>query len=106
MVAFQIFHAANCRSETQSVFRMNPFSNRFLFVGIIGSLALHIGAIYFPPTQSLLRLEPLTLTTWLRITMISCSIIAVVELHKLVRRPRPSTKSRELFYRRSEVKDV
>ncbi len=106
LVVFQVFHATNCRSETQSVFRMNPFTNWILFVGLIGSLAVHIGAMYFSPTQSLLRLEPLTLTTWLRIAMISCSIIAVVELHKLIRRPHSLTNSQSSFYHRSEVKDV
>ncbi len=40
-------------------------------------------------TQSLLRLEPLSLETWARIVVIALSVIFVVELHKLARRSHP-----------------
>ena len=53
------------------------------------SALLHVGAMYFPPTQQLLRLQPLTLDTWLRIALVSVSILAAVELHKLLRRGPP-----------------
>lgn len=86
LVMFQIFHVFNSRSENQSVFRKNPFSNRFLFIGTLLSVAIHIGAMYFEPTKFLLRVEPLSLETWVRLILIALSIIVVVELHKLFRR--------------------
>jgi len=88
LVMFQVFHVFNCRSEGQSVFSMNPFSNRFLFVGTLLSFAIHLGAMYFAPTQFLLRIEPLTLLTWGRLALIALSVIVVVEVDKLVRRRR------------------
>jgi cation-transporting ATPase F len=88
LVVFQLFHVFNCRSEEQSVFSMNPFSNRFLLVGTLLSFAIHLGAMYFAPTQFLLRVEPLTLLTWGRLTLIALSVIVVVEVDKLVRRRR------------------
>ncbi|HSM66832.1 MAG TPA: cation transporting ATPase C-terminal domain-containing protein [Ilumatobacteraceae bacterium] len=47
----------NCRSEETSVFRTNLFRNKLLFAGVTISLAIHVGATYFPPTQNLLSLE-------------------------------------------------
>ncbi|MEJ2740142.1 MAG: cation transporting ATPase C-terminal domain-containing protein, partial [Dehalococcoidia bacterium] len=87
MVMFQIFHVFSCRSVQRSIFRKNPLSNRFLFIGVILSFAVHFGAMYFEPTQNLLRIQPLTLNTWLRILPIALSILAVVEIHKLLRHP-------------------
>jgi len=86
LVAFQIFHVFNCRSEDVSLFRKSPLSNKFLLIGTLLSLAIHIGAMYFPPTQFVLRLEPLTLETWSHLTMIAISVVVAVEIDKLIRR--------------------
>jgi cation-transporting ATPase F len=90
MVMFQAIHVGNARSEHLSAFRKSPFSNPFLFVGTIAALSVQAGALYFWPTQTLLDVEPLTLSEWLRIAAASVSIVLVVEMHKLVRRPRHS----------------
>jgi Ca2+-transporting ATPase len=95
MVMFQIFHIANCRSVQRSAFRKNPLANRFLFAGVVVSLAVHIGAMYFEPTQFLLRLEPLNLQTWFRLTLIALSVIVVVEIHKLLRKPSYAVQKRD-----------
>ncbi|MCP3915719.1 MAG: HAD-IC family P-type ATPase [bacterium] len=97
MVMFQVVHVGNCRSEERSAFSQSPFSNRFLLFGVSGSALLHVLALYLPPTQRLLGLEPLTSDTWLRIGAVSLSIVVVVELHKLVRallRRRTTTEVR------------
>jgi Ca2+-transporting ATPase len=95
LVMFQICHVFNSRSVQRSVFRKNPLSNKFLFVGTIVSFAIHFGAMYFGPTQTLLRLEPLTMTTWLRLIPIALSILAVVEVHKLFRHPSYRIRQRD-----------
>jgi Ca2+-transporting ATPase len=86
MVVFQIVHVGNCRSETLSIFRRSPVSNPFLLVGSVAALAVHVGAMYAPPTQALLNLEPLDLSSWLRIGIFALAVVVVVELHKRVRR--------------------
>ncbi|MGQ9688601.1 MAG: cation-translocating P-type ATPase [Desulfobaccales bacterium] len=86
MVFFQFFQAWNSRSEMQSVFRLNPLSNPFLFFGILASIGAHLAAIYLPAMQWLFRMEPILLTEWLRIILISVSVIILVEIDKLVRR--------------------
>jgi magnesium-transporting ATPase (P-type) len=95
LVVFQIFHVFNCRSVQRSIFRKNPLSNRFLFIGTLLSFAVHFAAMHFEPTQTLLRLQPLTSDTWLRLVLIALSILAVVEVHKLVRHPSYATRQRD-----------
>ncbi len=85
MVIFQALHVGNSRSETLSAFAKSPFSNRFLFVGTLGAVAIQVAALYLPFTQFALRLEPIAFRTWIEILAISLSVIAVVELHKAAR---------------------
>jgi magnesium-transporting ATPase (P-type) len=89
MVVFQALHAGNSRSETLSAFGKSPFSNRFLFVGTLGALAIHTAALYLPFTQYALSLEPISLRAWFEIFAVSLSVIAAVELHKLIRGRKP-----------------
>ena len=95
MVVFQIFQAGNSRSETESVFRRNPFSNKLLSFATVAALGLHAAALYLPPTQYVLRVEPIGLGTWLRIVVVATSILVAMELHKALRRsPRPGADRR------------
>ncbi|MCS7207798.1 MAG: HAD-IC family P-type ATPase [Dehalococcoidia bacterium] len=86
MVLFQNFNVGNSRSERLSAFALNPLRNPFLFVGTVGAVALHIGAMHFGPTQFVLGLQPLSLESWLRILPVAVSVVLVVEVHKLLRR--------------------
>jgi magnesium-transporting ATPase (P-type) len=91
MVVFQVFQAGNSRSETESVFRRNPFSNRFLFVATVAALGIHVAALYLPPTQYVLRVEPIGIDAWVRLLVIATSIIVAMELHKALRHRRGVT---------------
>jgi calcium-translocating P-type ATPase len=88
MVLFQAFHLGNARSERISVFRLNPFSNRFLFVAAAVALTIHASALYLSPTQYLLHVEPLTAMQWAVSAAVASSVIVAVELHKLWGRAR------------------
>jgi cation-transporting P-type ATPase F len=88
MVIFKMLHVGACRSETLSIFQKNVFSNPVLFIGTSVSLAVHLGAMYFGPTQFLLGLQPLTRETWLAIIIAAPSVLVLVELHKLLRSDR------------------
>jgi Ca2+-transporting ATPase len=85
MVVFQVFQAGNSRSETESVFRRSPWSNKLLFVATIAALAIHVAALYLPPTQYVLRVEPIGLGAWFRIVVVATSILVAMELHKALR---------------------
>lgn len=88
LVLFQVFHVGNSRSEWQSVFLRNPLSNPFLFFATVAAVGVHISALYAPPTQFVLRVEPIDAEAWLRIILVASTVILVSEVHKLVRNPR------------------
>ncbi len=88
MVLFQVFHVGNSRSTHLSVFQKSPRSNPFLLVATVAALSVHVAALYLPPTQYILRVEPVDLRVWVMMTAVAASVIVVVELHKLLRRER------------------
>lgn len=90
MVVFQAFQAGNARSEMRSIFHVPLLSNPFLFAGTAAALAVHIGALYFPLTQYVLRVEPIDLAAWVRIVAVATSVLIVSEAHKWLRRRRAS----------------
>lgn len=90
MVFFQFFQAWNSRSELQSVFRMNPLSNPFLFYSMLAAFFAQVAVIYTPGLQWVFRTEPLGLTEWLNIGLVSSTVILVVEIDKMIRRRKYS----------------
>lgn len=91
MVLFQFFQAWNSRSETQSIFRINPLSNPFLFYSMMAAFVAQIAVIYVPALQWIFRTESLTFMEWVKIAVIAITVIAAVEIDKLMRR-RASSK--------------
>jgi len=86
LAVFQWFNAWNCRSENKSIFRTNPFSNKFL-VGATGIvIGLQMLAVYNPFFQKVLRTVPLSVREWFVIIAVAFSIIVVEELRKALYR--------------------
>jgi Ca2+-transporting ATPase len=88
MVFFQFFQALNCRSETLSVFKMNPLDNPFLFVSMIAAFFAHLAVLYVPSLQYVFRTVPLSAPQWGFIALLSTTILIVVELDKFIRRKK------------------
>jgi Ca2+-transporting ATPase len=88
MVFFQFFQAYNSRSEVHSLFTMNPLGNPFLFFGTIAAFIVHLAAIYLPAMQWIFRLEPIGAMEWLRIGLVSVTVVIAVEIDKWLRRMR------------------
>jgi Ca2+-transporting ATPase len=87
MVVFQMFHLGNSRSEFLSVLAKSPFSNLFLFIATAVAMVVHLAALHLPPTQFVLRVEPLLDPgAWVRIVAVAASILVAVEIHKAIRR--------------------
>jgi cation-transporting P-type ATPase F len=104
MVVAQAYHVFNSRALYRSVFRTNPLTNRLLLGAQLTALAVHIGALYLPATQMILRVEPIDAASWLRIGVAGLAVIVVNEAHKwrqrrrdanAPRRPRPVTIASE-----------
>jgi Ca2+-transporting ATPase len=86
MVFFQFFQVWNSRSEQESILTMNPFTNMFLFFGLIGSLLAHIGVMYVPSAEWLFSFVPLSWFDWMFILVVASSVILLVEADKAIRR--------------------
>lgn len=86
MVFFQFFQAWNSRSEYQSIFKINPFSNSFLFFTMIAAFLAQLSVIYVPALQWVFRTEPIAMNEWLQILLISATVVLVVEIDKWLRR--------------------
>jgi Ca2+-transporting ATPase len=84
LAMFQWFNAWNCRSESKSIFAMNPFSNMYLIGATVLVVGLQILAVYNPLMQRILKTVPLELNEWLMIIPIALSVVAVEEIRKIV----------------------
>lgn len=85
MVLFENIHVFNCRSETRSVFRHNPFTNPILLFGTAIAQLIHIGAMYTPWVSEVLHIQPVSLQHWLELLLLALTVLVVVELHKAAR---------------------
>lgn len=92
MAVFQWFNTWNCRSEIKSIFRMNPFSNKFLVAATAMVIFLQLAALYTPFLQKILRTRPISFSEWLMIASIAFSVVLVEE-------------ARKFFYRRKMEKE-
>ncbi|QSG10536.1 Cation transport ATPase [Halapricum desulfuricans] len=82
MVVSMALFLGTCRSESRSVLEKSPVSNPLLFAGTLTALAVHLLAIHAPPTQLLLGVEPIAVDTWIRILVLSPTVLLVAEAHK------------------------
>jgi Ca2+-transporting ATPase len=90
MVFFQFFQAWNSRSEYQSIFRISPVSNPFLFYGMIAAILSQLAVVYVPFLQWVFQTEPITGIEWFGILLISMTVVGVVEVDKWWRRRKGS----------------
>jgi Ca2+-transporting ATPase len=86
LVATQLFHVLECRSETRSLLELNPFGNPLLLAAAAISAAAVALAVYFPPLQSVFATEALS-APQLRLSLAAgaaapvCSIAAMAFSH-------------------------
>lgn len=83
LAALQWFNAWNCRSEKESVFSSNIFSNKFLLSATLLVVTLQMFIIYNPFMQSIFKTTALSGVEWLLIVIIASSILWVEEIRKL-----------------------
>ncbi len=88
LAVFQWFNAWNVRSETESVFTMNPFSNLFLVGATLIVVVLQVLAVYTSFLQGVLHTVPISLSEWALIVGVAFSIVIVEEVRKIFARQR------------------
>jgi Ca2+-transporting ATPase len=67
----QLFHALNCRSMTQSVFKLGLFTNKKLILANAVSFFLQVAVVYLPFLQKIFKTENLTAFDWAMVIAIS-----------------------------------
>ncbi len=84
-VVAMALHAYNARSERRSIVATDPRTNPLLLGAVLGALTIHVAALHWAPTQTLLRIAPVGLDAWARMLLVAGAVVGVSELHKRLR---------------------
>jgi len=84
MVLFENIHIGNCRSEIQSALSLSPLHSPYLLAGAICAFLVHLTAMHVPFLQSILRTEPVSLTTWVTMIGLALTVFIAIEIHKWI----------------------
>ena len=79
----QMLHMLNVKSHT-SIFKSNPFTNKWFIVAIVVGIALTLFIALVPPIATAFNLVSLNLTQWLIVIGASIMILPIVEVVKFV----------------------
>lgn len=82
MVLFENVHVGNCRSETKSALVLSPLKSPILLIGVISAFLIHLGAMYLPLGQKILKTEPVGVDTWVLLLGLALTIFITIEIHK------------------------
>lgn len=85
-VLMQNFHAFNCRSEYESVFKVPLSRNYMLAFGVAAATGLHILAMHIPIMQRILQVAPIRFGEWLIPIAMASVMLVAMEIFKFVRR--------------------
>jgi magnesium-transporting ATPase (P-type) len=86
VVMVELFYLFNCRSLTQSMFKIGVLSNPWLFVGAIGMIFLQLLFTYAPFMNRLFSTAPVGLKDWGLIVAVGLAGYVIIELEKWLRR--------------------
>jgi magnesium-transporting ATPase (P-type) len=93
LVMFEIFYLFNSRYITASVFsRVGLTGNRYVLIAIGALIIFQLGFTYLAPIQSLFGTAAIDFSIWLRILLVSSSVLFLVELEKYFVRRRVCDK--------------
>jgi magnesium-transporting ATPase (P-type) len=85
LVMFEIFYLFNSRYIIDSVFNWSGFTgNRYVLMAIALLIVFQLGFTYLAPMQTLFGTAAIDLDMWLRIVLISSSVLFLVEMEKYV----------------------
>ncbi|MFC1774255.1 cation-transporting P-type ATPase [Pseudomonadota bacterium] len=83
LVMFEIFYLFNSRYITASVFNWAGLTgNRYVLIAIAILIGFQLGFTYLAPMQSLFGTTAIDINIWLRILLVSSSVLLLVELEK------------------------
>ncbi|MEM2915991.1 MAG: calcium-translocating P-type ATPase, SERCA-type [Candidatus Woesearchaeota archaeon] len=86
LMLFQMFNVLNQRSETESLFVVGFFKNRWLWLAIMLSVGLQFAVVYVPFFQHLFGTVSLGVKDWLIAVGVSASVLVFGEIVKMIKR--------------------
>ncbi|WP_413933226.1 cation-translocating P-type ATPase [Nitrospira sp. BLG_1] len=88
MVAAQLVHAFNCRSDRWSLFHVGVTSNRALLWAVGVSVALQVGILTIPFMEPIFKVSPLPIEDWELMAAMALLPLVIVEAVKWLGRRR------------------
>ena len=82
IVFSQIGAVFNCRTNTESLFKVGFFSNRRVLFGILAEIVIILALVYVPVLQGLFHTTGIELQDWLFLIALPVPIMLVEELRK------------------------
>lgn len=96
LVFFEIFYLFNSRYISDSVFNLKGFTgNRFVLMAIGVLIVFQLAFTYLPAMQTLFGTDSIPMEMWLRIMLVSSSVLFLVEIEKYFVRKRLKRNMRE-----------
>jgi len=86
-----LFNIYNIRSLGESVFKVNPFKNKFLVIATIVGFLLFLLAVYSKFMNEILQTVPLSAKDWMMIFLYACLSLLVFETGKRITKFRISS---------------
>jgi Ca2+-transporting ATPase len=84
----QLFHSFNCRSQTESIFKIGIFSNKKLIAANFVSFLLQMVVVYIPSLQRIFKTESLGVFDWVLVIAISSFPLWAMEVVKMISRKK------------------
>ena len=88
LIISELLRAYAARSERMSVFKLGLFTNKFMNMSVLVSLALLAAVIYIPVVNGWFDNVALSLTAWLVIVPLALIPFATSEIYKLTRKAK------------------
>ena len=92
IVFSQIAAVMNCRTETQSVFKLGLLNNRTINAGIILEIIFLVLIMYVPFLRDMFGTAPIDMASWIYLICIPPVILAIEELRKAFSRKLARSK--------------
>lgn len=84
LISLRLWNAFNCRSASNSLFKLGLFTNKWLIYGCASSFLLMLAAIYVPFLQVAFGTVPLDLMDWVIIVLVASTVFIAVEIVKFI----------------------
>jgi Ca2+-transporting ATPase len=84
LVLTQLLHAFDFRSPHKTVWHPRSLRNKWLVLGLLGSMARQTLVIYLPAAQAVFKTAPLSPINWIGVVSTALVAIAIMDVTKLL----------------------